>query len=267
MSSQPIVRHIVSLSGGKDSTALAIYLRDRIPDLEHVFCDTGEELPETYAYLDRLEVFLGRSIRKLKAKQSFEDMLKARGGFLPSAQVRWCTEHLKIKPFEEEIGDSICHNYIGIRADELHRKGYISTKPNIIAHYPFIENGIKKEDVVRILEESGLGLPEFYEWRSRSGCYFCFFQQRIEWVGLLRNHEDLFNRAEGFEREDPHTGERYTWSSRESLNELRLPDRQQAIVEDHRRRANGQLARGNLTLAEVFSTNESGDDSCLICHL
>lgn len=263
----PTVRHIVSLSGGKDSTALAIYLRGRIPDVEYIFCDTGEELPETYAYLDRLEVFLGKRIQKLKAKQSFEDMLKARGGFLPSAQVRWCTEHLKIKPFEEEIGDSACHNYIGIRADELHRKGYISTKPNIIPHYPFIEDGIKKEDVVRILEESGLGLPEYYEWRSRSGCYFCFFQQRIEWVGLLKNHEDLFNRAEEFEKEDTRTGEHYTWSQRESLSELRLPDRQQAIIEEHQRRAKSQQARGNLTLAEVFSASESVDESCLICHL
>jgi len=54
MDSPTPVRHIVSLSGGKDSTALAIYLRDRIPDLEYVFCDTGEELRETYSYLDRL---------------------------------------------------------------------------------------------------------------------------------------------------------------------------------------------------------------------
>ncbi|MGB3219736.1 MAG: phosphoadenosine phosphosulfate reductase family protein, partial [Anaerolineae bacterium] len=68
----PTVRHIVSLSGGKDSTALAIYMRDRIPDVEYVFCDTGEELPETYEYLDKLEVFLGSEIKRLRAKQSFE---------------------------------------------------------------------------------------------------------------------------------------------------------------------------------------------------
>ena len=92
---------LVPLSGGKDSTALAIYLRDRIPDLEYVFCDTGEELPETYDYLEKLEVYLGKEINRLHANQSFEDMLKARGGFLPSGQVRWCTEYLKIKPFEE----------------------------------------------------------------------------------------------------------------------------------------------------------------------
>ena len=51
-------RHIVSLSGGKDSTALAIFLRGKIPNIEYVFCDTDKELPETYEYLDRLEAFL-----------------------------------------------------------------------------------------------------------------------------------------------------------------------------------------------------------------
>ena len=38
-------RHILGLSGGKDSSALAIYLRDRVPQMEYVFCDTGKELP------------------------------------------------------------------------------------------------------------------------------------------------------------------------------------------------------------------------------
>ncbi|MDW8227245.1 MAG: phosphoadenosine phosphosulfate reductase family protein [Anaerolineales bacterium] len=267
MSEQPI-RHIVSLSGGKDSTALAIYLRDRIPNLEYVFCDTGEELRETYRYLEKLEAFLGKEIKKLRARQSFEDMLKARGGFLPSGQVRWCTEYLKIKPFEEFVGESICHNYIGIRADEVHRKGYISTKPNIIARYPFVEDGIRREDVFRILDESGLGLPEYYQWRSRSGCYFCFFQQRNEWLGLLKHHPDLYAKAEAYEKEDPETGERYTWSQRESLKELRSPERQKAILEEYERRKERQrMSKTNLTLAYLFSAEEVENESCLICHL
>jgi 3'-phosphoadenosine 5'-phosphosulfate sulfotransferase (PAPS reductase)/FAD synthetase len=262
------VRHIVSLSGGKDSTALAIYLRDRIPDLEYVFCDTGEELPETYEYLEKLEVFIGKEIKKLKARQSFEDMLKSRRGFLPSGQVRWCTEYLKIKPFEEYIGESLCHNYIGIRADELHRKGYISTKPNIVAHYPFIEDGIKKEDVFRILDESGLGLPAYYQWRSRSGCYFCFFQQRNEWLGLLKNHPELYSRAEKFEKESPETGERFTWTQKESLKELRSPDRQKTIWEDYElRMMRTQYSKANLTLVNIFATEDVESESCLICHL
>lgn len=261
------VRHIVSLSGGKDSTALAIYLRDRIPELEYVFCDTGEELPETYEYLDKLQDFLGKEIKKLRSKQSFRDLLTARGGFLPSPQVRWCTELLKIKPFEEEIGDSVCYNYIGIRADEPHRKGYISTKSNIIPRYPFVEDDIKKEDVIRILEESGLGLPDYYRWRSRSGCYFCFFQQRIEWVGLLKNHPRLYELAESFEREDSGTGERYTWSSRESLSELRSEERQKEIIEEHQRRQSSRKHKPNLSLLEVLATESQNDDGCLICHL
>jgi len=263
------VRHILSLSGGKDSTALAIYMRDRVPELEYAFCDTEQELPETYEYLKRLEVYLGKPITTLKHDgRGFEELLAARRGFLPSPQVRWCTEYLKIKPFERFVGEDICYNYVGIRADEPHRKGYVSTKPNIIAKFPFVEDGLRKDDIVRILEESGLGLPEYYAWRSRSGCYFCFFQQRIEWVGLLENHPDLYEKSMTFEKEDPITGERYNWTQRESLEELRQPERVAQIRADHQRRQLIQNKhQANLTLTQVFVEPDSSDDGCLICHL
>lgn len=264
------VRHILSLSGGKDSTALAIFMRDRVPEMEYVFCDTEQELPETMEYLDRLEVYLGKEIKTLKHDgKGFDELLQARRGFLPSTQVRWCTEYLKIKPFEKEVGDDLCYSYVGIRADEPHRKGYISTKPNIIANYPFIEAGITKPDVFRILEESGLGIPKYYEWRSRSGCYFCFFQQRIEWVGLLENHPDLYERAKKYEREDSQTGERYTWSSHESLIELQQPERIVQIREEYARRQEFLKSRhqANQTLAQVFDEPDDDGAGCLICHL
>jgi len=54
------VRHILSLSGGKDSAALAIHMRDRIPQMEYVFCDTNKELPETYDYLNQIEAYLSK---------------------------------------------------------------------------------------------------------------------------------------------------------------------------------------------------------------
>lgn len=268
-SNQPI-RHILSLSGGKDSTALAIYMRDRINDIEYVFCDTEKELPETYDYLKKLEVYLGKPITYLKHDgRGFDELLATRRGFLPSPQVRWCTELLKIKPFEKYLGDDICYSYIGIRADELHRKGYISTKPNITPHYPFIEDGIRKEDVIRILDESGLGLPEYYQWRSRSGCYFCFFQQKVEWVGLLENHPDLFELSKTYEREDPITGERYTWSQNESLDQLQQPNRIEKIRIDHERQITqmSQKFKSNLSLSQVFGNEDLGDSGCLICHL
>ena len=62
-------RHILNLSGGKDSTALAVHMKEKFPEIEmeYVFCDTGCELPETYDYLDRLEALLGKPIARVNA--------------------------------------------------------------------------------------------------------------------------------------------------------------------------------------------------------
>jgi 3'-phosphoadenosine 5'-phosphosulfate sulfotransferase (PAPS reductase)/FAD synthetase len=257
-------RHILSLSGGKDSTALAIYMRDRVAGMEYVFCDTDKELPETYEYLDKLEAYLNQPIVRLRhGTKGFDDLLAARNGFLPSSQMRWCTQYLKIEPFERYVGDDAARTYIGIRADE-HRQGYISTKPNLIPIYPFKEDGIDKAGVARILEESGLGFPDYYKWRSRSGCYFCFYQQRQEWVGLLENHPDLYERAQQYEKIDASSGERYTWTQRESLEDLRRPERIAQIKEEAAKRV--AKARMPLRLVEMFADADE-DDSCLICHL
>lgn len=271
MDAQKPVRHILSLSGGKDSTALAIYLRDRVPEMEYVFMDTGEELPETYAYIEKLEAYLGKPIVRLNPDRPFRHWLLVYNGVLPDPRSRWCTRKLKIEPFERYVGDDLCYNYVGIRADEAQRKGYISTKPNIIPRYPFVEDGITKEDVMRILEESGIGLPEYYRWRSRSGCYFCFFQQKIEWIGLWENHPEWFERAAQYEKVNPETGERFTWVQSESLSELIRPQRVRQIkTEAEVRRQRLQSQRSRQTLWEIFgddSDSESDDRGCLVCHL
>lgn len=263
-------RHILALSGGKDSTALAIYMRGKVPEMEYVFCDTEKELQETYDYLDKLEVFLGKPIMRIKhAGMGFDDLLKIRRGFLPSPQVRWCTEYLKIKPYEDYVGDDPVTSYVGIRADELHRKGYISTKPNIVARFPFVEDGLVHADIMRILENSGLGLPEYYQWRSRSGCFFCFYQQRREWIGLLEKHPKLFEEAKLYEREDPVTGEKYTWVQNESLEELSRPERVAQIKADYERKLEREPAfRAGAALGDVFQEDsEQSGASCLFCHL
>jgi hypothetical protein len=244
-------------------------MRDKVPEMEYVFMDTGEELAETYEYLERIESYLGKQIIRLKNnRQGFKDLLDARRGFLPSPKMRWCTHYLKIKPFEDYVGDDSVISYVAIRADEPHRKGYISTKPNITAKYPFIESGLVKDDIMRILEESGLGLPEYYKWRSRSGCYFCFFQQRIEWVGLLENHPDLYWKAASFERVDMATGERYTWSSKESLLELAQPERIAKIKAEHQRRQSVLALQVSSKLTDLLVDDEENDEqACLVCHL
>ena len=263
------VRHILSISGGKDSAALAIYMRDRVPDMEYVFCDTHEELPETYEYLDKLEAFLGKPINRLNPDRPFEHFLRIKGFYLPSPRVRWCTQSMKLKPFEAFVGSDNVLSYIGIRADE-DREAYISTKPNIRPLYPFREDGLGIQDVYRILEESGVGFPEYYSWRSRSGCYFCFFQRKIEWVGLLENHPDLFEKARQFESMKCVEGRRYTWSERESLDELMQPNRVKAIKEMHAKDMERQHSHmgPNARLIDVFgSVTETYPDACAICTL
>ena len=303
------VRHIIALSGGKDSSALAIYLhnpehwcralgkkcdtpREPLYEAEYVFCDTGTELTETYDYLDRLEAALDKPIQRLRAKvppsrpgeddkTPFDHYLTLYGGLLPSPNVRWCTRMLKLKPFEAYIGDEPAVNYVGIRADE-HREGFISTKPNITTVFPFKEDGIVKGDVYRILEDSGVGVPEYYAWRTRSGCYFCFFQRKSEWVGLMENHPDLFAKAKEYEKDNPETEERYTWSDAESLNELARPERVAEIkhkVEERRARLRGRKSRllilrddlleGRDVWQELDELRDLEDSSvgCNICHL
>ncbi|MEV6908497.1 phosphoadenosine phosphosulfate reductase family protein [Amycolatopsis sp. NPDC051071] len=268
------VRHVLGISGGKDSSALAIYLRDRMPEMEYFFCDTGAELPETYEFLSRLEGVLGKPIARLNASRDFDHWLEVYQGTLPSPNMRWCTKNLKIKPLEEWLGDDEAISYVAIRADE-NRLGYVSTKPNITAVFPFREDGIDREGVNRILDEAGIGLPAYYEWRTRSGCYFCFFQRKHEWVGLADRHPDLFKKAMEYEDKVRYQatamqGRAYTWSQGESLPELlerreEIEQRHQAAMERAARRT-----KPNRPLLEVLSDahDEDNDDAgCSVCHL
>ncbi len=265
------VRHILALSGGKDSSALAIYMRGKVENMEYVFCDTGEELEETYEYLVRLESYLGKKIQYLKYSTGygFDEILKIKGGFLPSPQARWCTEYLKLKPYENYLGNDLSISYVGIRADEPYRTGYISTKPNIKAVFPFVEKNICYEDVVCILKESGLGFPSYYKWRSRSGCYFCFYQQKREWIGLLENHPDLFEKAKKYEKEDPVTGKKYTWNQGESLEELATPERVAQIKKEYEKRKirEENAFKGNRKLRDIWSDYKKENPACSIFKL
>ena len=331
------VRHVLGISGGKDSAALAIYLNNNYPDLniEYYFCDTGKELQETLDLVNRIENYLGKEIKRLKATNNshfepFDYCLKSVGNFLPSVQARWCTQKLKLEPFEKFIGDDLAISYVGIRGDE-DREGYISTKPNIQSIFPFRKNiwsieilsnffkndnidlqlnlfqgianeviylrakevleipkdnkftlskklnalldidastfnkvvfaflkdknypisclesfslldhedNLNRDDIFKLLRESGVGVPAYYEKipfivdgqtgeyaRSRSGCYFCFFQQRIEWIWLYEQHPDLFKKAMEYEKDG------YTWIQGERLEDLIKPERLRQIKLD-----------------------------------
>lgn len=354
------VRHILGISGGKDSAALAIYLKQKYPQLkiEYYNSDTGCELEETELLIEKLSAYLG-TIKRLRAAEGspeptpFEHFLKAAGGFLPSPQQRWCTKKMKLSEFEKYAGNDYAVSYVGIRGDE-ERDGYISSKPNIQAVFPFRRNiwsldvinrtlhndnihmlerlydelcpvymkedimeivrrpitkqyyyskklnalldvdvklfnhvvfnylktteypvgklteeefplldndeVLVKEDIFRILRESGVGVPSYYEeipfevdgkkgtyCRSRSGCYFCFFQQRIEWIWLLEQHPDLYEKAKSFEKDG------YTWIQGETLADLAKPERVRQIKLDIiKRQEQAKVNKQGTTLVDIL---------------
>ncbi|MAT33530.1 MAG: hypothetical protein CMK06_07715 [Ponticaulis sp.] len=272
-------RHVLGLSGGRDSAALAIFMRQRHPeiDVEYFFTDTGKELPEVYSYLTRLEGYLGKSISRLNPDRDFDYWLKSYKSYLPSPQSRWCTRQLKLRPFELwvrqfiEAGETVI-SYVAIRSDEEYREGYQSNKDRLLVRLPFKDSGIDKAGVIEILEGSGLGLPDYYDWRTRSGCTFCFFQQKIEWVRLRERHPEAFEEAKRYEKNAIEHGSPFTWSQGESLSELEKPERQEQIREEHQRRlerarsrlqANPLRPDASIDLDDVYG---GAAKACLTCH-
>lgn len=273
-------RHVLGLSGGKDSAALAVWMAQNHPELpiEYFFTDTGKELPEVYEYLGRLEGMLGRPIVRLNADRDFDFWLRQYNHFLPSPKTRWCTRQLKIKPFENWIAPSLAAgvnvvSYVAIRADEEWREGHAPTNPNLVVRLPFREVGIDRAGVIDILEGAGIGMPAYYAWRSRSGCTFCFFQQKIEWVNLLEQHPEAFEEAKSYEKDALEHGSPFTWSHGESLAELARPERIEKIREDHsarmarlRSRRLQNPLRGPLPEFDDVDDAYGAAKVCLACH-
>lgn len=296
-------RHIIGISGGKDSAALAIhltrkrddwrYFRDlaakagcseaaeeieaakQAPVIESFFTDTGKELPEVYEYLDILEKYLDSPIKRLSPFHRADDdntapfdhfLWAEHGGLLPSRRQRWCTYKMKIKPMSAFVGEDPTINYVGIRADEAARSK-LSSLPNVTAVYPFVSDGLVRQDIVSLLEET-TGVPKYYAWRSRSGCYFCFFQRKGEWLGLRKNHPDLFEKAMRYEQEtfDPSTGRMYTWMDRMSLAELDVEAKKASAGGVIDTSAGGTTWQADL-IADHLSDDDPNDQACAVCSL
>jgi hypothetical protein len=127
------------------------------------------------------------------------------------------------------------------------------------------------------LDASGVGLPKYYKWRSRSGCTFCFFQQKIEWVGLRENHPEAFEEAKEYEKTAMSHGSPFTWSEGEPLSDLEKPERLVQITSDFearkarenaRRRPNPLRDDADCTVDDIDDLYglEEGAGACLICH-
>ncbi len=367
------IRHILGISGGKDSAALAIYMREKYPnlDIDYYMSDTESELEETNNLIEKLEGYLGKKIKKIKAADTsehttvFDHFLKLYRSFLPSSQARWCTKKLKLEPFETEIGSRPTISYVGIRGDEQ-REGYVSVKSNIQTIFPFrrniwsldvinkvlhnnninkiknyyekyvtgkklieileiVETPLSKHffyskkmntlldfgvalfnkvvfdflkttdspigkldkfplidnedllvrnDIFNILKDSGVGVPAYYKKieyeingkkgtysRTRSGCYFCFYQQKIEWIWLYEQHPNLFKKAMKYEKDG------YTWMDNESLTDIIKPKRIEKIKENHIKKTERKLQKIKSPFLIDNLIEEGEENLCVNCFI
>ena len=271
--------HVLGLSGGRDSAALAVYMRQNYPevDAQYFFTDTGKELPEVYEFLVNLEGFLGKPILRLNSDRDFDFWLKQYNNFLPSPQARWCTRQMKIKPFEDWVKPMLdegatVYSYVAIRSDEEYREGYSSKKDKLIVKLPLKDDGVDKRGVMDILDSVGLGLPKYYAWRSRSGCTFCFYQRKIEWVNLMEKHPEAFEEAKDYEKQALENQSPFTWTEKESLDELSKPERVEEIKVEYLERLEKSKSK---KVVNPLRPNEEPVDIdelygqskvCLACH-
>ena len=186
-------KHIVALSGGKDSTALALRLLEIEPnDYSYICTPTGDELPEIVEHWNRLGVLLGKEITRLTnhTLNFWIDEFRA----LPNWRQRWCTRLLKVEPTLAYLKrNQPCILYVGLRADEPERKGIYSEE--VRCRFPLREWGWGVRQVVDYLKQKNVQIP------TRTDCARCYGQRLAEWKRLWQKYPAIYADAEHQEEE------------------------------------------------------------------
>lgn len=220
------MKHIVALSGGKDSTAMALRLAEIEPrDYVYVITPTGNELPEMIAHWRKLMDLLGKPLLPILTNTSMSLQTAIRSQvMLPSHRARWCTRKLKLEPYYQWLASQgSCTSYVGLRADEDDRAGMVFKDQGAIhMDFPMKRWGWGIDEVMRYLADRGVTIPD------RTDCAACFWQRIGEWYLLWRDNIDQYMEAEGLEEfVSERRGQQYTFRSPQrdswpaSLKELR----------------------------------------------
>jgi len=208
---------IIPVSGGADSSFLAILLHQLFPEVpwRMVFTDTGT--PENpvedvgvHESLDRLEAFLGKPIERLVPKEGLWELVAKHGNFLPGPSARYCTRILKQQPFArwlKQFDGAKKYMAVGIRSDEAERLAF--TLPDTETLMPMVDMGITRADVFQGLAKT-IGIPSFYRRRTRSGCALCPFMRKTEILALYQERPIEFLKGERCEKVAP--GDLQRWN-------------------------------------------------------
>lgn len=180
---------IVSVSGGKDSTATVLALREAEIHARYVFSDTGWEAPETYEYLDTLTRVLGITIDRVGVPGGMLAKIEQRAGF-PARMQRWCTRELKVLPIREyhdRVGaetDADTVSVTGIRAEESSRRAAMPAfeydeRWGGYVWRPLMDWAVS--DVLAIHHRHGVPIHPLYRVGfSRVGCWPCIYSNKAD---------------------------------------------------------------------------------------
>jgi 3'-phosphoadenosine 5'-phosphosulfate sulfotransferase (PAPS reductase)/FAD synthetase len=192
------VKHIVALSGGKDSTAMALFLRAWNPDVDYTYVctPTGDELPEMFEHWNRLAMLLGKPIIPIMHSTGLKGVIR-KEGTLPNFRRRFCTRILKIEPYRRWLAaNTPCVSYVGLRADEEGRAGgAYGDIPGVEMRFPLREAGFDAAMVWQFLAQQGVAIPR------RTDCARCYHQRIGEWWQLWKDFPELWADAEADEAE------------------------------------------------------------------
>ena len=200
------MKHIVSFSGGKDSTAMLLMMIEKKMQIDEIiFADTGCEFPDMIKHVDDVERYIDMPITRIKAEHSFEYYLskhkKKSGKYMhvdglgwPGFRFRWCTGNLKTKVIDRHIKEQGEHcMYIGIALDESKRleRSYYKNKMNW--KFPLIEWEVTEEQALHYCYNKGFDWSELYVNFDRVSCYLCPLQKIGALRTLYNKYPDLWN--------------------------------------------------------------------------
>lgn len=195
------MKHAVAISGGKDSVAMALRLKELYPEIDFVYLitPTQNELPEMKAHWANLEKLLGKPLTVITNKSLMGLIYQQKA--LPNWRQRWCTRMIKIEPYISwMMMNAPVVSYVGIRADEPEREaGDYSDVLGVEMRFPMREWGWTIKEVFDYLEKREVCIPE------RTDCALCFFQRLEEWKALSEKHPDLYEQGIAAEEFTGHT--------------------------------------------------------------
>lgn len=203
------MKHIVSFSGGKDSTALLLRMLElKMPIDKVVFADTQKEFPETYEFIDKVEKRVGIKIERIRAEKTWEDWFYGRytrgfrkgeiRGFPKCHIVDWCSRSLKQVPLHKiEKGNTV---YLGIAYDEKHRVQKVIDRR--IVKYPLIDWKWTEKDCLEYCKKNDLINPLYSKFK-RLGCWCCPKQSKESLKVLKKEYPELWNKLLKMERDSP----------------------------------------------------------------